>query len=50
MKAVGSGGGWQWTTVSTAVDGDSGWPPPPLLLAAARQLSVENGRWHLEER
>ncbi len=38
-----------WTTVPTVVDDDSGQPSPPLLLAAARQLSVNNGRWPAAE-
>jgi hypothetical protein len=48
MKAVGGGGGGGGQrlaaeTVSTAVDGDSGEPPPSLLLAVARQSLEDNG-------
>ncbi len=53
------GGGWRWlvaveaadgssrwwTTVSMAVNGNSGRPHPPFSLAVARQLSADNGQW-----
>ncbi len=42
------GSGRRRTTVSTAVDSDSGEPPPPSSLAAARQSMADNGRWLAE--